>query len=82
MKDFFVNVISSLLIAAAGWAFNRYALGNGGSGSAEFWSILAVAVLVGALMLTLRLNRLRTLFRRYGFQGMERQALQDFFQTT
>ena len=59
MKDFFVNVVSSLLIAAAGWAFNRYALGNGGSGPAEFWSILAVVVLVGALMLTLRLNRLR-----------------------
>ena len=58
MKDFFVNVVSSLLIAAAGWAFNRYALGNAG-GSAEFWSILAVVVLIGAMMVTVRLNRLR-----------------------
>ena len=59
MKDYFVNVVSSLLIAASGWAFNRYALGDSGGGAAEFWSLLAVVVLIGSLMVTLRLNRLR-----------------------
>lgn len=59
MKDFFVNVVSSLLIAAAGWAFNRYALGNAAEGASQFWSILAVVALIGALFVTVRFNRLR-----------------------
>ncbi len=59
MKDFFINVVSSLLIAAAGWAFNRFALGNAAGNSSEFWSILAVVALIGALLVTVRLSRLR-----------------------
>ena len=59
MKDYFVNVVSSLMIAASGWAFNRYALGDPGAGAAELWSNLTVVVLIGSLMVMFRLNRLR-----------------------
>ena len=62
MKDYFVNVVSSLLIAASGWAFNRYALGDPGAGASEFWSLLAVVALIGLLMVTLGLNRLRDVY--------------------
>lgn len=59
MKDFFVNAISNLLVAALGWAFSRYALGHTGAGSAEFWALLGAVVLFGSLLVTLRFNRLR-----------------------
>ena len=59
MKDYFVNIVSSLLIATSGWAFNRYALGDSTGGAAEFWSLLALVVLIGSLMLTIRLSRVR-----------------------
>lgn len=59
MKDFLVNTVSSLILAAAAWAFNRYAMGNAEAGIAEFWASLGVVALVVSLMVTLRLNRLR-----------------------
>lgn len=59
MKDFLVNTISSLVLAAAAWAFNRYALGHAEAGIAEFWAALGVVALIVSLMVTMRLNRLR-----------------------
>lgn len=59
MKDYLVNVVSGLVVAALGWAFNRYALGNTGGGLAEFWALLGAVALFGSLLVTLRLNRLR-----------------------
>ena len=59
MKDFFVNVVSNLIVAALGWAFTRYALGHTGAGPAEFWALLAAVVFFGSLLVTMRLNRLR-----------------------
>lgn len=59
MKDVLVNVISSLVVTALIWAFNRYALGNTGTGIADFWVLLGLVALIGSLMVTMRLNRLR-----------------------
>ena len=59
MKDCFVNVVSSLLIAASGWTFNWFAFGDSGGVVTKFWGLWAVVILIGSLLVPLRLNRVR-----------------------